>query len=109
RLTERVQRFEHDKLSVSGVGREVNETQWRAVLRQLVAMGHLRADSEAYGALKLTDTARGGLKGATEVMLREQTPGTRVRATRTKSRRGELAPAAAGPQGDVDPELRTRL
>jgi ATP-dependent DNA helicase RecQ len=109
RLTERVQQFEHDKLSVFGIGRELNEKQWRAVLRQLVAMGHLRADSEAYGALKLTDTARGVLKGQTEVMLREQAPGTRIRATRTKSRRGDLAPAANAPQGDVDPELRSRL
>ncbi len=109
RQTEKVQQFEHDKLSVFGVGRELNEKQWRAVLRQLVAMGHLRADSEAYGALKLTDTARGVLKGETEVMLREQAPGTRIRATRTKSRRGDLAPAPNAPQGDVDPELRTRL
>jgi ATP-dependent DNA helicase RecQ len=109
RSTERVQQFEHDKLSVFGVGRELNEKQWRAVLRQLVAMGHLRADSEAYGALKLTETARGVLKGETEVMLREQAPGTRIRTTRAKSRRGDLAPAATGPQGDVDPELRTRL
>ena len=109
RLTERVQQFEHDKLSVFGVGRELNEKQWRAVLRQLVAMGHLRADSEAYGALKLTDTARGVLKGETEVTLREQAPGTRIGAVRTKSRRGDLAPAANAPQGDVDPELRTRL
>ncbi len=109
RLTERVQQFGHDKLSVFGVGRELNEKQWRAVLRQLVAMGHLRADSEAYGALKLTDTARGVLKGETEVMLREQTPGVRVRATRAKSRRGALAPPPNAPQGDVDPELRSRL
>ena len=109
RPTERVREFGHDKLSVFGVGRELNEKQWRAVLRQLVAMGHLRADSEAYGALKLTETARGVLKGETGVMLREQTPGTRIRATRTKSRRGDPAHASTAAQGDVDPELRTRL
>jgi ATP-dependent DNA helicase RecQ len=109
RLTERVQQFGHDKLSVFGIGRELNEKQWRAVLRQLVAMGHLRADSEAYGALKLTDTARGVLKGEAEIMLREQAPGTRIRATRAKSRRGDLAAVQAGQAGDVDPELRTRL
>jgi len=33
-----------------------NEKQWRAALRQLVAMGHLKPDSEAFGALKLTET-----------------------------------------------------
>src|SRR5712675_1107148 len=69
RMTERVKQFGHDKLSVFGVGRELNEKQWRTVLRQLVAMGHLRADSEAFGALKLTESARGVLKGETEVML----------------------------------------
>ena len=92
RLTERVKQFGHDRLSVFGIGRELNEKQWRAVLRQLVAMGHLQADSEAFGALKLTETARGVLKGETEVMLREQTSG-RDRPSRTKSRRGDLAPA----------------
>jgi ATP-dependent DNA helicase RecQ len=96
RLTDRVKQFGHDKLSVFGIGRELNEKQWRAALRQLVAMGHLQPDSEAFGALKLTETARGVLKGETEVMLREQIPGSRNRAIRTKSRRGELAPGAAG-------------
>jgi ATP-dependent DNA helicase RecQ len=92
RLTERVKQFGHDKLSVFGVGRELNEKQWRAALRQLVAMGHLQPDSEAFGALKLTDSARGVLKGETEVMLREETAGARLRATRSKSRRGGIAP-----------------
>src|SRR6202521_1466044 len=95
RMTERVTQFGHDKLSVFGIGRELNEKQWRGVMRQLVAMGHLRADSEAFGALKLTESARGVLKGETEVMLREQIPGSRVRATRFKSRRGDVAPQAA--------------
>jgi ATP-dependent DNA helicase RecQ len=63
RETERVKQFGHDKLSVFGIGRELNEKQWRAALRQLVAMDHLRPDSEAFGALKLTETARGVLKG----------------------------------------------
>jgi ATP-dependent DNA helicase RecQ len=109
RTTERVKQLAHDKLSVFGVGRELNEKQWRAVLRQLVAMGHLRADSEAFGALKLTDSARGVLKGETEVMLREQTAGTRNRAIRDKSRRGDLAPATAGPGKAADPALHAAL
>jgi hypothetical protein len=35
-------------------------------------MGDLWADSEAFGALKLTDSARGVLKGETAVLLREE-------------------------------------
>ncbi len=109
RLTERVTQFGHDKLSVFGIGRELNEKQWRAVIRQLVAMGHLRADSEAFGALKLTETARGVLKGETEVMLREQIPGARNRAVRSSSRRGELAHDPAGPGKAGNPALQAAL
>jgi ATP-dependent DNA helicase RecQ len=70
-----------------------------------VAMGHLHPDSEAFGALKLTETARGVLKGETEVMLREETAGSRIRASRTKSRRGDLAPQPAGQTGTGNPAL----
>jgi ATP-dependent DNA helicase RecQ len=105
RLTDRVKQFGHGKISVFGIGAELNEKQWRAVIRQLVAMGHLQPDAEAFGALKLTETARGVLKGETEVMLREEAAGARVRPSRTKSRRGDLASSAAGPGKAGDPSL----
>src|SRR3954452_11540548 len=97
RATERVTQFGHDKISVFGIGRELNEKQWRAALRQMVAFGHLQPDSEAFGALKLTESARGVLEGETEVLLREETAGSSVRASRTRSRRGDLVPRPAGP------------
>jgi ATP-dependent DNA helicase RecQ len=106
RLTERVTQFGHDRLSVFGIGSELNEKQWRAVARQLVAMGHLYADSEAFGALKLTESARAVLKGETEVMLREAPAGVRVRASRSKSRRGDLAPREGKP---ADASLQAAL
>jgi ATP-dependent DNA helicase RecQ len=96
RSTDRVKQFGHDKISVFGIGAELNEKQWRAAVRQMVAMGHLQPDSEAFGALKLTDSARGVLKGETEVMLREETAGSRIRASRTRSRRGDIIPGSSG-------------
>jgi ATP-dependent DNA helicase RecQ len=101
RLTDRVKQFGHDKISVFGIGAELNEKQWRGAIRQLVAMGHLQPDAEAFGALKLTETARGVLKGETGVMLREPSAGSH-RPSRTKSRRGDLAsvPAGQGKAGD---------
>jgi ATP-dependent DNA helicase RecQ len=109
RMTERVVQNGHHNISVFGIGRELNEKQWRAALRQLVAMGHLQPDAEAFGALKLTDTARGILKGETEVMLREEAAGSRIRASRTKSRRGDLAPTSSRQSDAGDPELVTAL
>jgi ATP-dependent DNA helicase RecQ len=109
RLTERVTQFGHDKLSVFGIGVELNEKQWRATIRQLVAMGHLHADSEAFGALKLTESARGVLKGETEVMLREAPVGARVRTSRAKSRRGDLAPRTTEASETADAGLQAAL
>uniref|UniRef100_Q07GV3 DNA helicase RecQ n=1 Tax=Rhodopseudomonas palustris (strain BisA53) TaxID=316055 RepID=Q07GV3_RHOP5 len=106
RLTERVTQFGHDKLSVFGIGPELNEKQWRGVIRQLVALGHLRPDNEAFGALKLTETSRGVLKGESAVMLREQTGG---RAPRAKSRRGDLASAPVPRAAAGDPDLFAAL
>jgi ATP-dependent DNA helicase RecQ len=103
RMTERVKQFGHERISVFGIGAELNEKQWRAALRQLVAMGHLRADTEAFGALKLTETARGILKGETEVMLRAAPAGTRV--TRTKSRRGDIVSKSPGREETGDAAL----
>jgi len=109
RMTERVIQFGHDRISVFGIGRELNEKQWRAALRQLVAMGHLRPDTEAFGALKLTETARGVLKGETEVWLREEPAGGRIRASRVKSRRGDLAAPSASPADTGHPALVSAL
>ncbi|NEW88265.1 DNA helicase RecQ [Rhodopseudomonas sp. WA056] len=105
RLTERVGQFGHDRLSVFGIGGEFNEKQWRAVIRQLVSLGHLAPDSEAFGALKLTETSRAVLKGEAQVMLREQTGG---RPPRARSRRGDLL-GAAPRETSGDPELFAAL
>ncbi|MFZ5738808.1 MAG: DNA helicase RecQ [Pseudomonadota bacterium] len=104
RLTDRVTQFGHDKLSVFGIGGEFNEKQWRAVIRQLVSLGHLVPDSEAFGALKLTESSRAVLKGETQVMLREQTG----RPPRAKSRRGDLA-GGAPRETSGDPDLFAAL
>jgi len=108
RMTERVTQFGHDKLSVFGIGRDLNEKQWRAVLRQLVAIGHLRADSDAFGALKLTDSARGVLKGETDVMLREASAGSRG-SSKSKSKRKDLASTTASAASSADTGLHAAL
>ncbi|MFC5300657.1 DNA helicase RecQ [Azospira restricta] len=60
----------HDSLSVFGVGAELDDAEWRAVLRQLVAAGMLHADLAEHGALKLTADARPLLKGERTLELR---------------------------------------
>jgi ATP-dependent DNA helicase RecQ len=84
----RITRWEHDKLSVFGIGEDVDETAWRGVFRQLVALGFARVDHEAHGALRLTEASRPVLKGAQQVSMRRAV--TRVRLTRRPLRSGSV-------------------
>ncbi|TLY53499.1 MAG: DNA helicase RecQ, partial [Gammaproteobacteria bacterium] len=63
---ERVRALGHDSLSVFGIGAELDERQWRAVFRQLVAAGLLATDAEGYGVLRLMAMSRGVLRGETK-------------------------------------------
>src|SRR6266702_2358887 len=101
----RVSQLGHDRLSTFGIGGDLDERQWRAVFRQLVALGHLRADGEAFGALKLTQTARQVLKGETSVMLREQAARP-SRARRGRQTVGREAFGAAAPDSALLRALR---
>jgi ATP-dependent DNA helicase RecQ len=76
---------------VFGIGADVDETAWRGVFRQLVAMGFARVDHEAHGALRLTEASRPVLKGTQRVSMRRAV--TRVRSTRRPLRSGSV-PAA---------------
>ncbi len=70
--TDRVLQFGHDKLSVFGIGKDLPSTTWRSVARQLIVAGYLRSDAERFGALVLTDTSRGVLRGTTPLQFREE-------------------------------------
>ncbi len=96
KATEKVAQYGHDKLSTFGIGAQLSEPQLRAVLRQLVAIGAVAVDAEAYNTLKLTEGSRAVLRGERQILLRESVaqPASRKRSTGTRS--GAVAAVAAG-------------
>ncbi len=94
--TERVQRLRHDELKTWNIGADLTDRQWRAVFRQLVALGFLAADG-AYGAFKLAGSARGVLKGEITISLREEAerPRKNVKSGRARGR-GPISAVAGG-------------
>ena len=72
-LTERVKEWHHDSVSTFGIGKDLPEKTWRAVFRQIVALGLLTTDHEGYGALHLAEPSRAVLRGEQTVHLRLQT------------------------------------
>ncbi len=69
KATDKVSQYRHQSLSTFGIGADVSEAQWRAVLRQLIALGHLRTEGE-YNTLELTPSAREVLRGDVSLLLR---------------------------------------
>ena len=88
--SERVQRWDHDKLAVFGLGADTEEADWRGVFRQLVALGYAQVDHEAHGALRLTEASRAVLRGEQTVEMRR----TVVRSGGKSARRASGAAAA---------------
>jgi ATP-dependent DNA helicase RecQ len=94
KATEKVQSRGHDRLSVFGIGSDVDAKTWRSVVRQLIVQEYLRADAARFGALMLTERCRPLLRGETRLRLRVDNS---VSAPRRK--------AARQSADIVDPEL----
>ena len=73
KMTDKTTQYAHQTLSTFGVGSSFSEVQLRSVLRQLIAMGAVRVNAEAFNTLELTDASRRVLRGEVPVLLREST------------------------------------
>ena len=71
KTTEKVTQHGHEALSTFGLGSDFSELQLRGVLRQLIAMGAVRVDAQAFNTLQLTEQSRAVLRGEVLVQLRE--------------------------------------
>lgn len=74
KTTDKIEQYEHQKLSTYGIGQDLDQKRWRSLFRQLVAMGYLRIDFERFGALALTEKSRPVLKGEETLNLRKELP-----------------------------------
>ncbi|MFI9153705.1 DNA helicase RecQ [Streptomyces sp. NPDC053367] len=93
RRTGKVIQFDHDQLSVFGIGQDLTEGEWRGVVRQLLAQGLLAVEGE-YGTLVLTESSGSVLRREREVPLRKE-PKKPAGSRSGSSGRGERKPKAA--------------
>jgi len=68
--SDKVFQFDHHKLSSYGIGKAIDNNQWRSVFRQLVARGYMSVDLDRYGALVLEEKCRPILRGDESIQLR---------------------------------------
>ena len=88
--TAKVEQFRHERLSTFGIGADLEVTQWRSVLRQLVMLRLVQVDTDRYSVLHLTAACREVLRGERTIRLRRAVdrgrgrPGNRGPVDRTR-------------------------
>ncbi len=85
KVTDKARQHGHERLSTFGIGADLSEARWRGVLRQLIALGHVRAEGE-WHTLALSDSARAVLRG--EVTLQLRVPSEAKRGAKSARRSG---------------------
>ena len=100
--TERIRSFNHNQLSVYGIGKELDRGQWRALLRQLVSLGALVSPAEAKGGLCFgpSELVQPLLKGEQELALVLPPP-----AKEQRQRGAAASDGAAAAVSEGDPVL----
>lgn len=68
--SEKVLKFNHDKLSVFGIGKDNDIHQWQSIIRQLVILGYIKVEPE-YMTLGLTGESAKVLRSLVKVRLRK--------------------------------------
>ncbi len=95
KVTDKVTRFGHERLSTFGIGGDRSEAEWRLLLRQLVAQHLVEVDYDRYNVLQLTEASRAVLRGERRIELRTQVaePRRRAKGRRAVAAEGLDAPA----------------
>ena len=106
--TEKVTTAGHDALPTFGVGRAHGREEWRSILRQLVAAGHLSLDIQGYGGLKATPAGRDLLRGEGGFRYRRETL-RRQKADRATTRAADALSSQDAALLDSLKALRRRL
>jgi ATP-dependent DNA helicase RecQ len=107
--TDKVTQHGHAALSTFGLAQDLSEQQLRSVLRQLIATGALRVDTEAFNTLQLTAGSRAVLRGEAPVRLRASTATAQGKAAARNSsarRSGARTKPAAAAHLDAAAQAR---
>jgi len=104
--TAKVSENGHHELKTFGIGVDLNESQWRGVVRQLLAQGMLAVRGE-YQTLSITEASGEVLRGQRAITLRQDAPSpkaARLRGTGGTARAGGTAGTPKLAAADLTPE-----
>jgi ATP-dependent DNA helicase RecQ len=70
KIDDKIKQHNHHQVSTFGIGKELDEWQWKSVYRQLAANGYLIVSNDGYSGFKLHEKSRPLLRGEQQIFLR---------------------------------------
>ena len=87
--SERIHKFNHERLTTYGIGMEYSSAEWMSIVRQLIHRGYLVQDIAAFSVLKLTPQALSLLRAEESLELAK--PRVQEKARKKKRKIGPVA------------------
>ncbi|MER5873356.1 DNA helicase RecQ [Streptomyces sp. NPDC002044] len=100
--TAKVIQFDHDGLSVFGIGADLSTAEWRGVVRQLLAQRLLAVEGD-YGTLVLTEDSAEVLGGRRTVQMRKEKAPAAPSRKESGSRSGKAARVPVDLPAEAEP------
>ena len=82
--TEKIRRWEHQRLSTYGIGKERTRQEWISFTQELVSQGLVRINAERFNTVEITEAGKGAMKSRIPITLTK--PLTTTRLEREKRR-----------------------
>jgi ATP-dependent DNA helicase RecQ len=106
--TDKMAQFNHSTLSTFGIGADVGEQQWRSVFRQLIALGMINVNAEAFNTLQLTAAAKEFLRSDQKLEVREASTERATASSRKASSEKSIKDKISKEKATADMNLGAR-
>lgn len=86
--TDKIRRWNHDKLTTYGIGTDLSRQEWAAIGRELLRLGYLAQSTGEYPTIEISEEGMEALRSRSIIMLTK--PLLKAKGRRTEHRRGEI-------------------
>jgi ATP-dependent DNA helicase RecQ len=93
---EKILRWNHERLTTYGIGKDRNKTSWRGLADELVRLGFIAVDVTQYNTVSVTAAGRTALTERTPVVIRDVPAGAPERGRKRAASTVEDGPYDAG-------------
>ncbi|MCP5560506.1 MAG: DNA helicase RecQ [Verrucomicrobiaceae bacterium] len=88
--TEKIRKWDHDRLSTYGIGKDMPREEWTALGRQLIRLGYIDASPDSFQTLSLSREGSAALMNRTPIIVTRTPPAAPLKSATKVARAGSI-------------------